>query len=104
MRPGSDQIPFPFVGTVVTAVMKSGVIYIGDPVVIGPDPLGQFQKTNIQPIEHKRTQVPACSAGQWANFALKRVRRKKARKSSTEVGHGLPESRSPQRVYRRYYM
>ncbi|KAE8444932.1 hypothetical protein EG329_014059 [Mollisiaceae sp. DMI_Dod_QoI] len=76
----NDTFSVPFVGTVVSGIVKSGVIHAGDTVLIGPDSLGQFTTTNIRSIERKRIQVPAASAGQSASFALKRVRRKDVRK------------------------
>ena len=76
----NDTFSVPFVGTVVSGVIKSGVIHTGDSVIVGPDSLGQFQTTNIRSIERKRIQVPFVSAGQSASFALKRVRRKEVRK------------------------
>lgn len=76
----NDTFSVPFVGTVVSGVIKSGVIHAGDTVLIGPDSLGQFTTTSIRSIERKRIPVPAASAGQSASFALKRVRRKDVRK------------------------
>ncbi|KAL5329377.1 hypothetical protein ACEPPN_002889 [Leptodophora sp. 'Broadleaf-Isolate-01'] len=76
----NDTFSVPFVGTVVSGIVKSGVIHAGDTVLIGPDSLGQFTTTNIRSIERKRIPVPAASAGQSASFALKRVRRKDVRK------------------------
>ncbi|KPI35529.1 GTP-binding protein 1 [Cyphellophora attinorum] len=76
----NDTFSVPFVGTVVSGVVKSGLIHTGDNVIVGPDSLGQFQTTNIRSIERKRIQVPFVSAGQSASFALKRVRRKEVRK------------------------
>lgn len=76
----NDTFSVPFVGTVVSGIVKSGVIHAGDAVLIGPDSLGQFTTTNIRSIERKRIAVPAASAGQSASFALKRVRRKDVRK------------------------
>ena len=76
----NDTFSVPFVGTVVSGVVKSGLIHAGDTVLIGPDSLGQFQTTNIRSIERKRIPVPMCAAGQSASFALKRVRRKEVRK------------------------
>lgn len=76
----NDTFSVPFVGTVVSGIVKSGVIHTGDTVLIGPDSLGQFTTTNIRSIERKRIPVPAASAGQSASFALKRVRRKDVRK------------------------
>ncbi|KAI9816758.1 MAG: hypothetical protein M1827_001403 [Pycnora praestabilis] len=92
----NDTFSVPFVGTVVSGVVKSGVIHAGDSVLIGPDSLGQFTTTNIRSIERKRIPVPVCSAGQSASFALKRVRRKEVRKGMVV----LPKLETPPKVYR----
>jgi GTPase len=76
----NDTFSVPFVGTVVSGIVKSGVVHAGDTILIGPDSLGQFTTTTIRSIERKRISVPAASAGQSASFALKRVRRKDVRK------------------------
>ncbi|KAK5119023.1 hypothetical protein LTR62_000234 [Meristemomyces frigidus] len=76
----NDTFSVPFVGTVVSGVVKSGIVHAGDTVLVGPDGLGQFTTTTIRSIERKRIPVPACSAGQSASFALRRVRRKDVRK------------------------
>ena len=76
----NDTFSVPYVGTVVSGIIKSGVIHAGDPILIGPDSLGQFTQTHIRTIERKRIGVPLCSAGQSASFALKKVRRKDVRK------------------------
>ncbi|TQN70448.1 GTP-binding protein 1 [Colletotrichum shisoi] len=76
----NDTFSVPFVGTVVSGIIKSGVIHAGDNVLVGPDSLGQFTTTSIRSIERKRLGVPAASAGQSASFALKKVRRKDVRK------------------------
>merc|ERR1712000_56750 len=89
----------PFVGTVVSGIIKSGVIHAGDTVLIGPDSLGQFTTTSIRSIERKRIPVPAASAGQSASFALKRVRRKDVRKGMVV----LPKlEQSAPKVYREF--
>jgi len=94
----NDTFSVPFVGTVVSGIVKSGVIHAGDTVLIGPDSLGQFTTTNIRSIERKRIQVPACSAGQSASFALKRIRRKEVRKGMVV----LPKLDKPPQVYREF--
>ncbi|KAL1878586.1 hypothetical protein VTK73DRAFT_7764 [Phialemonium thermophilum] len=76
----NDTFSVPFVGTVVSGIVKSGVIHAGENVLVGPDSLGQFIQTSIRSIERKRIAVPAASAGQSASFALKKVRRKDVRK------------------------
>jgi len=94
----NDTFSVPFVGTVVSGVVKSGVIHVGDTVLVGPNSLGQFETTSIRSIERKRIQVPGCSAGQSASFALKRVRRKEVRKGMVV----LPKAESLPKVYREF--
>lgn len=76
----NDTFSVPFVGTVVSGVVKSGVIHAGDTVLVGPDSLGQFTTTAVRSIERKRIAVPAAAAGQSASFALKKIRKKDVRK------------------------
>ncbi|KAI1317564.1 P-loop containing nucleoside triphosphate hydrolase protein [Xylariaceae sp. FL0255] len=76
----NDTFSVPFVGTVVSGIVKSGVVHAGDNILIGPDSLGQFMQTTIRSIERKRIGVPAASAGQSASFALKKVKKKDVRK------------------------
>ncbi|KAI1743464.1 P-loop containing nucleoside triphosphate hydrolase protein [Xylaria scruposa] len=76
----NDTFSVPFVGTVVSGIVKSGVVHTGDNILVGPDSLGQFMQTSIRSIERKRIGVPAASAGQSASFALKKIRRKDVRK------------------------
>ncbi|KAJ5973489.1 hypothetical protein N7481_010699 [Penicillium waksmanii] len=94
----NDTFSVPHVGTVVSGVVKSGVIHAGDQVVVGPDSLGQFTTTTIKTIERKRIQVNACFAGQSGSFALKRVRRKEVRKGMVV----LKKSEDPPKVYREF--
>lgn len=94
----NDTFSVPFVGTVVSGVVKSGVVHAGDTVQIGPDSLGQFTTTTIKSIERKRIPVSACRAGQSGSFALKRIRRKEVRKGMVV----LPKLDRPPKVYREF--
>ncbi|KAJ5200289.1 Translation elongation factor EFTu/EF1A domain 2 [Penicillium cf. griseofulvum] len=94
----NDTFSVPHVGTVVSGVVKSGVIHAGDTVIVGPDSLGQFTTTVIKSIERKRIQVNACFAGQSGSFALKRVRRKEVRKGMVV----LKKLEEPPKVYREF--
>ena len=94
----NDTFSVPFVGTVVSGIVKSGAIHAGDTVLVGPDSLGQFQTTSIRSIERKRIQVPICSAGQSASLALKRIRKKEVRKGMVV----LPKLETPPKVYREF--
>ncbi|KAI9829532.1 MAG: hypothetical protein M1826_005576 [Phylliscum demangeonii] len=96
----NDTFSVPFVGTVVSGVVKSGIVHAGDSVLVGPDSLGQFASTTIRTIERKRIPVPLCCAGQSASFALKKVRRKDVRKGMVvlpKAADGLPP-----KVYREF--
>ncbi|KAJ6037018.1 hypothetical protein N7540_001297 [Penicillium herquei] len=94
----NDTFSVPHVGTVVSGVVKSGVIHAGDSVVVGPDSLGQFTTTTIKTIERKRIPVNACFAGQSGSFALKRVRRKEVRKGMVV----LKKMDDPPKVHREF--
>ncbi|KAL5347603.1 hypothetical protein ACLOAV_007012 [Pseudogymnoascus australis] len=97
----NDTFSVPFVGTVVSGVVKSGVIHAGDHVLVGPDSLGHFTQTTIRSIERKRIPVPATSAGQSASFALKRVRRRDVRKGMVVLAKPEDAADTP-RVFREF--
>lgn len=78
--PITDVFSVPFVGTVVSGVLVSGVVNVGDTLLLGPDSLGQFTSTAVRSIQRKRVNVESASAGQSISFALKRVRRNQVRK------------------------
>ena len=90
-------------GTVVSGVVKSGVIHTGDAIQIGPDSLGQFITTKVRSIERKRIPVPGCSAGQSASLALRNVKRKDVRKGMV-VLHKNDSTGAPlqPKVYREF--
>ncbi|KAK3691981.1 P-loop containing nucleoside triphosphate hydrolase protein [Podospora appendiculata] len=95
----NDTFSVPHVGTVVSGIVKSGVIHAGDDVQIGPDSLGRFTQTSIRSIERKRISVPAASAGQSASFALRRIRRKDVRKGMVVLAKG---DGTPPKVHREF--
>lgn len=76
----NETYSVPFVGTVVSGVMKTGMIHVGDKVILGPDHSGQFVTTTIKGIHRKRVSVPVATAGQSVTFALKNIRRNNIRK------------------------
>lgn len=94
----NDTFSVPHVGTVVSGVVKSGVIHAGDTVLVGPDSLGQFTTTTIKSIERKRIPVNATFAGQSGSFALRRVRKKEVRKGMVV----LRKMEQPPKVYREF--
>ena len=94
----NDTFSVPHVGTVVSGVVKSGMIHAGETVLVGPDSLGQFTNTVVKSIERKRIPVNVTSAGQSASFALKRVRRKEVRKGMVV----LKKMDNPPEVHREF--
>jgi GTPase len=50
-----------------------GVIMLNDILLLGPDPLGQFQPIAIRSIHRKRMPVKEVRGGQTASFSLKKV-------------------------------
>lgn len=61
------------VGTVVAGVLQRGTAKVGDNVVIGPDGLGAYIKTQIKSIHQKRVNVGEVKAGSYVCFCLKKV-------------------------------
>ena len=96
----NDTFSVPFVGTVVSGVVKSGVVHTGDTILIGPDSIGQFTTTKVRSIERKRIQAPGCSAGQSASLALRNVRRKDVRKGMVVLHK--PDNNTLPKVYREF--
>ncbi|WFD25723.1 hypothetical protein MNAN1_000689 [Malassezia nana] len=78
--PISDVFNVPFVGTVVSGVLTSGIVKVGDPLLLGPDSLGHFVQTSVRSIHRRRVNVECASAGQSVCFALKRIRPTQVRK------------------------
>lgn len=76
----SDAFSVPFVGTVVSGVIVSGNLAIGQEVWLGPDGLGHFQLTIIKSIQRKRVPVDRAHAGQSVSLNLKRIKRSGVRK------------------------
>ncbi|CAK7219021.1 hypothetical protein SBRCBS47491_003705 [Sporothrix bragantina] len=100
----NDTYSVPFVGTVVSGIVRSGVVHAGDAVWIGPDANGHFTATSIRSIERKRLGVPAASAGQSASFALKKMRRKDVRKGQVVLHKSADDNTpaAPPQVYREF--
>ncbi|KAF1815013.1 P-loop containing nucleoside triphosphate hydrolase protein [Eremomyces bilateralis CBS 781.70] len=99
----NDTFSVPFVGTVVSGVVKSGVIHSGDTILVGPDSTGAFATTKVRSIERKRIQAAVCSAGQSASLALRGIRRKDVRKGMVVLHKPDPQSTlPPPKVYREF--
>ena len=68
-----DTFSVPGVGTVVSGTLLQGLVKLNDTLMLGPDPLGQFQPMVIKSIHRKRMPVKEVRGGQTASFALKKV-------------------------------
>lgn len=80
-----DTYSVPGVGTVVSGTCLRGTIRLNDTLLLGPDPLGQFQPIQVKTIHRKRMPVGELRAGQTASFALKKIKRSQIRKGMVMV-------------------
>lgn len=58
----TDTFSVPGVGTVVSGTVSSGIVHVGDTLLLGPDSFGNFAPTIIKSIQRKRVNSP-CAAG-----------------------------------------
>ncbi|KAJ2347251.1 hypothetical protein GGF43_004798, partial [Coemansia sp. RSA 2618] len=70
----------PYVGTVVSGVVSSGSVRLGDTVLLGPDFSGNFVPTQVRGIHRKRAEVEVGHQGQSVSLALKKISRSQVRK------------------------
>ncbi|KAL7815549.1 P-loop containing nucleoside triphosphate hydrolase protein [Trichoderma gracile] len=96
----NDTFSVPFTGTVVSGIVKSGMVHEGDNVLIGPDSLGHFMPTAVRSIERKRIRVQVAEAGQSASFALKKMKRRDVRKGMVMLHR--EEGQTGPKVYREF--
>lgn len=67
----------------------SGVVHVGDTLLLGPDSLGAFTPTVVKSIHRKRVNVPFAAAGSGSSFALKKVKRAGLRKGMVMVSKNV---------------
>ncbi|XP_052267319.1 GTP-binding protein 1-like [Dreissena polymorpha] len=84
-----DTFSVPGVGTVVSGTLLQGLVKLNDTLLLGPDPLGQFQPMVIKSIHRKRMPVKEVRGGQTASFSLKKVKRSAIRKGMVMVSPRL---------------
>ncbi|KAK3755913.1 hypothetical protein QZH41_019435, partial [Actinostola sp. cb2023] len=88
-----DTYSVPGVGTVISGTCMQGIIRLNDTLLLGPDPLGQFQPISIRSIHRKRMPVKEVRGGQTASFSLKKIKRSHIRKGMVMVDKRLkPQS------------
>ena len=59
----TDTFSVPGVGTVVNGTVLSGIVHVGDSLLLGPDLQGVFTPTIVKSIQRKRINVPCARAG-----------------------------------------
>ncbi len=69
----------------VSGTMQTGILHVGDSLLLGPDALGHFVPCVIKSIHRKRVPVPTTAAGQSASFALKKIKRSSIRRGMVLV-------------------
>ena len=84
----NETYTVPGVGTVVSGVMLSGRVKVGDSVLLGPLSNSSFLSTQIRGIQRKRVSLDEAVAGQGVSFALKRVRRSDIRYGMVLIAAG----------------
>ncbi|XP_065082482.1 GTP-binding protein 1 [Ochlerotatus camptorhynchus] len=84
-----DTYAVPGVGTVVSGITLQGVVHLNDVLLLGPNPLGDFQSITIKSIHRKRMVVREVRSGQTASFALKKIKRSQIRKGMVLVSPDL---------------
>ncbi|XP_052788264.1 GTP-binding protein 1-like [Mya arenaria] len=84
-----DTFSVPGVGTVVSGTVLQGYVKLNDTLMLGPDPLGQFQPLVIKSIHRKRMPVKEVRGGQTASFSLKKIKRSTIRKGMVMVSPRL---------------
>uniref|UniRef100_A0A182RKW9 GTP-binding protein 1 n=1 Tax=Anopheles funestus TaxID=62324 RepID=A0A182RKW9_ANOFN len=84
-----DTYAVPGVGTVVSGITLQGIVRLNDTLLLGPDPLGDFQPIAIKSIHRKRMVVREVRSGQTASFALKKIKRSQIRKGMVMVSQAL---------------
>ncbi|XP_055630758.1 GTP-binding protein 1 [Toxorhynchites rutilus septentrionalis] len=84
-----DTYAVPGVGTVVSGITLQGVVHLNDVLLLGPNPLGDFQPITVKSIHRKRMVVREVRSGQTASFALKKIKRSQIRKGMVLVSPDL---------------
>lgn len=85
----TNNLHFQGVGTVVSGITLQGVVHLNDVLLLGPNPLGDFQSITIKSIHRKRMVVREVRSGQTASFALKKIKRSQIRKGMVLVSPDL---------------
>ena len=81
-----DCFNVPGVGVVISGIVYSGSIEIGNNLLLGPDAHGKFREVSIKSIHNKQINVKSVSAGTSASFSLKLPHGDKLKKTDIRKG------------------
>lgn len=79
----------PGVGTVVCGQMISGIIKVGDKMLIGPNN-GKYAETQVRSIHCKRVPMQEVKYGSYVCLGLKKIDRKNIRRGNVIISAGSP--------------
>jgi len=88
----NETYSVPGVGTVVSGILLSGTVQIGEQLMLGPiDSSGKFSPTVVKGIQRKRVPLGKAVSGQGVSFALKKIRKSDIRYGMVLVSPALLE-------------
>lgn len=71
-----DTFSVPSAGTVAAGIVDSGVVRVGEEIIIGPDYSNKFRKATIKSIQRNQVPVTVAVAGHNVGLALRNVPKK----------------------------
>jgi GTPase len=72
-------------GTVLSGLLKSGTVKIGDILYLGPDRNGNFKECKVKSIQCKRVSIESAIAGHYVCFGIKKLNKKFIKKGMVLV-------------------
>ena len=93
----NETYTVPGVGTVVSGVVTSGTIRVGDSLLLGPtDNNGRFLPTVVRGIQRKRVSLAVGVVGQAVSLALKKIKRSEIRYGMALISPAVQLNLPPQ--------
>jgi len=81
------------VGTIVAGILRRGTIKLNDNVLIGPDSIGNYLKTQVKSIHCKRVNVDEVSAGSYVCLNIRKIQKSWVKKGMVILsGNKIPQT------------